>query len=223
MMRTVFTLLVAMSFVCIIQTPTNSADYDASGLWDIVTPWETFTMNIVQYPDDTFGLQIDTGYTPDINYLYWSGIITGNHYEVTDCRFEDLQPLSTAIPGHEDTGFFTLYPPTWFISDTTSYSFDLSSQNVLSGSWYCVNSGWKSPILTFEPSSWEYDPGFEGLPGGFSFEGTKQPCEYCASANAEASVYGAESLTTSGSLNALALLIVPVGAVTTLRIWRRKR
>jgi hypothetical protein len=138
-----------------------------------------------------------------------------------------LQPLSTDIPGHEDTGFFTtdgLNPPTWwFISDTTSFSFDLSSQDDLSGSWHSVNSGWKSPILTPDTSYWQYDPDFDGIVYGYSFDGTRQTCEYCASANAEASVYGAESLSASGSLNAIALLIVPVSAVILMRIRRRGR
>jgi hypothetical protein len=46
---------------------------------------------------------------------------------------------------------------------------------------------------------------------------------YSATANAEASTYGSDSLLVSGSYNALALLLVPVGAVTLLRILRRRR
>jgi hypothetical protein len=46
---------------------------------------------------------------------------------------------------------------------------------------------------------------------------------YSAVANAEASTYGGNSRAASGSFNALALLLVPIGAVIFLRIWRRKR
>jgi hypothetical protein len=46
---------------------------------------------------------------------------------------------------------------------------------------------------------------------------------YCATANAEAATYGSSSVTASGMFNELALLLVPVGAVILLRIWRRKR
>jgi hypothetical protein len=46
---------------------------------------------------------------------------------------------------------------------------------------------------------------------------------YSAVANAEASTYGEQSLSTSGSFNALALFLVPVGAVLALRFWRRRR
>jgi len=46
---------------------------------------------------------------------------------------------------------------------------------------------------------------------------------YFAPANAEASMHGGRSITTSGSLNALALLLVPVGVVALLRIWRRNQ
>jgi hypothetical protein len=46
---------------------------------------------------------------------------------------------------------------------------------------------------------------------------------YSAVANAEASVYGDKSLVASRSMNALALLAVPIGAVIVLRLWCRKR
>ena len=46
---------------------------------------------------------------------------------------------------------------------------------------------------------------------------------YGAAANAQASTYEGNSLVASGSFNALALLVVPVGAVIALRILRRKR
>lgn len=48
-------------------------------------------------------------------------------------------------------------------------------------------------------------------------------CGYSATANAMASTYGSGSLVASGSYNALVLLLIPVGAVIFLRIWRRKR
>jgi len=48
-------------------------------------------------------------------------------------------------------------------------------------------------------------------------------CQYSGVANAAASSYGTSSLTTSGSFNALALLLIPTGAVILLRVWRRKR
>lgn len=56
-------------------------------------------------------------------------------------------------------------------------------------------------------------------------DGVGDACEssYSAVANAEASTYGERSLTVSGSFNTLALLIIPVGAVITLRFWRKKR
>jgi hypothetical protein len=55
--------------------------------------------------------------------------------------------------------------------------------------------------------------------------GIGDACEggYSGVANAEASVYGQRSLTASGSFNALALLLIPVGTVIALRFWRRKR
>jgi len=46
---------------------------------------------------------------------------------------------------------------------------------------------------------------------------------YSGTANAEASTYGGRSLTASGTFNALALLLIPVGGVIALRIWRRKK
>lgn len=54
-------------------------------------------------------------------------------------------------------------------------------------------------------------------------DGADSDCGYSATANAQASTYGGRSLATSGSFNALALLLVPVGALMALRIWRRKR
>ena len=56
-------------------------------------------------------------------------------------------------------------------------------------------------------------------------DGIGDACEsqYSSVANAEASAYGVRSLTASGSINALALLLIPVGAVIALRFWRRKR
>ncbi len=46
---------------------------------------------------------------------------------------------------------------------------------------------------------------------------------YLAAANTEASLYGANAVTGSGTVNGLALLFVPLGAVLLLRILRRKR
>ena len=43
---------------------------------------------------------------------------------------------------------------------------------------------------------------------------------YSTTANAEAATYGSSSLTGSGTFNSLALLLVPVGAVIFMRIWR---
>jgi len=49
-------------------------------------------------------------------------------------------------------------------------------------------------------------------------------CEsYSGVANAEAASYGSMSLTGSGTVNALTLLLVPVGAVILLRVLRRKK
>jgi len=48
-------------------------------------------------------------------------------------------------------------------------------------------------------------------------------CGYSAVPNAEASIYGDRSLTASGSFNALALLLIPTGAVIGLRIMRRRK
>jgi hypothetical protein len=48
-------------------------------------------------------------------------------------------------------------------------------------------------------------------------------CGYSATANAEASTYAGHSLPASGSFNALALLLVPMGAVIAIRILRRKK
>lgn len=48
-------------------------------------------------------------------------------------------------------------------------------------------------------------------------------CGYSGTANAEASTYGASSLTESDSLNALGLLVIPAIAVITLRFRRRKK
>lgn len=53
--------------------------------------------------------------------------------------------------------------------------------------------------------------------------GIDEGCGYSSGANAQASTYGGGSLTASGSFNALALLLVPVGAVIALRMWRRRR
>jgi hypothetical protein len=53
---------------------------------------------------------------------------------------------------------------------------------------------------------------------------TDPECEgYSATANAEASTHGSNSLTVSGVVNGLALLLVPVGVVLFLRILRRKK
>ncbi len=46
---------------------------------------------------------------------------------------------------------------------------------------------------------------------------------YSGTANAEASMYGGNSLAASGSFNALALFMVPAIAVILLRIRRTKR
>jgi hypothetical protein len=46
---------------------------------------------------------------------------------------------------------------------------------------------------------------------------------YSATANAEASVYSLGSVTASGTFNGLTLILIPLGAVIALRIWRRKR
>ena len=56
-------------------------------------------------------------------------------------------------------------------------------------------------------------------------DGVGDACEsdYSAVANAEAGIYGSSSLVGSGVFNSLALLLLPVGAVLFLRIWRRKR
>jgi hypothetical protein len=48
-------------------------------------------------------------------------------------------------------------------------------------------------------------------------------CIYAGTANAEAALFGGASLPVSGSFNALALVLVPVGAVVGWRILRRKR
>jgi hypothetical protein len=49
-------------------------------------------------------------------------------------------------------------------------------------------------------------------------------CEsYSGAANAEAASYGSSSLTGSGTVNALTLLLVPIGAVILLRVLRRKK
>ena len=55
--------------------------------------------------------------------------------------------------------------------------------------------------------------------------GIGDACEggYSGIANAEASAYGGSSLNASGSFNALALLLIPIGAVVFLRFLRRKR
>jgi hypothetical protein len=55
--------------------------------------------------------------------------------------------------------------------------------------------------------------------------GIGDACEsgYSGVANAEASTYGGRSLAASGSFNALVLLLIPVGAVVFLKLWRRKR
>lgn len=49
------------------------------------------------------------------------------------------------------------------------------------------------------------------------------PGGYAGVANAEASMYGRRALIASGSFNALALLLIPAGAVIVLKIVRRKR
>jgi hypothetical protein len=56
-------------------------------------------------------------------------------------------------------------------------------------------------------------------------DGIGDACEsqYSAVANAEAAMYGTRSLIGSGAFNSLALLLIPVGAVIVLRLWRRRR
>jgi hypothetical protein len=52
---------------------------------------------------------------------------------------------------------------------------------------------------------------------------TNRDGEYVGVANAEASMYGRQALIASGSFNALALLLIPAGAVIVLKIARRKK
>ena len=62
------------------------------------------------------------------------------------------------------------------------------------------------------------------LNGGCTTTNEKVNCPvYGAAANAQASTYGGNSLTASGSFNSLSLLVVPLGAVIAIRFWRRKR
>jgi len=51
------------------------------------------------------------------------------------------------------------------------------------------------------------------------------PCNtpYCQTANTMATSYGRASLRGSGIFNSVALVLLPMGAVIVLRIWRRKR
>ena len=50
-----------------------------------------------------------------------------------------------------------------------------------------------------------------------------EECSYPGVANAEAASYGSSSLTGSGTVNALTLLLAPIGALILLRVLRRKK
>jgi hypothetical protein len=191
-MKRTLALLICLFIIFTAQSSVKAATYDASGWWDMYVdvyiltpgpglvasgiPWSTY---IEQFHDDTFGLNID-----GTTNLFWQGVITDNHYNVTACNWEEWIPIASSFPGHDDTGFFQLYDiasaPSWGIVDTTSFSFDLSSPNNLSGVWHWTMSG----IVTDEPDImaalsnpdlWYDFPPYAGLDGYYEFTGSAVP------------------------------------------------
>ena len=69
----------------------------------------------------------------------------------------------------------------------------------------------------------DYPNAYYDNEGGISLEVSDGQGGWSGTANAEASVYGGNSLAASGSFNSLALLLAPIGAVIGLMVWRRKR
>jgi hypothetical protein len=75
-----------------------------------------------------------------------------------------------------------------------------------------------------DDSNEDVNPGMPEISGN----GIDDDCDpatpaYPSPANTIAASYGRTSLIGSGVFNSMALLLVPVGAVMLLRIWRRKK
>ncbi len=198
-------------------------DWDGSD-YEIFLYDGTSTTQITNNVDDDFGPQIN-----DNGYVVWRGSVEGTSYapyqlflydgtsttQITDLPLPSSGWFSIESLDISNNGQVVWVQNPALCGLNTVFLYDGISTIALSQllGWdlhYCI---WTARINDDGKVVYDAD--------GKIF--LAKPMGYSATANAEASTYGSESLTGSGVFNSVALLLVPIGAVVVLRVWRRKR
>ncbi len=224
----------------------DTTQYCGSGDWEVFLYDGTSTTQLTNNnDDDVHALINDNGYvvwqrgedsSPDSEIFLYDGTSTT---QITDNGLPDGRPKINNIGHLVWEGSTPFSGQEVFLAFPCSFDDDYDGDLYLSafcGGDDCNDSN--ETIYPTNPNTYcnceEPNPKgiFEVCGGGIDedcdglVDYADPDCDsgdYLGLANAEASTFGGNSLIASGSSNAVALLLVPLGAVVGLRNWRRKR
>jgi hypothetical protein len=229
---------------CTVSYATNASDS-----WLIETADTTTDPNYVSNAVDSLGKVhacYNDGEAPDLDLKYATNV-SGSWFAIpVDSVGEYGGHGSIAVDSSDDVHL------SYAAFDSSAQSVDLKHATNASGSWVAstVDSsgdavGWSTSIALdslnrvhvsyFAFMDYQIKYVLEECVAEECINGVDDDCDgdidaadadcqgYSTPANAEASTYGGQSLSASGSFNALSLLFVPLGVFVALRVCRRKR